>query len=129
MARKKSATLTDGELELMHVLWDKGRASVSDVVDALPGAPSPAYNSVLTRLRILEQKGYAGHKKTGRAFRYFPRIDRQEVRQHAVQRLVSQLFDGSRSELALNLLEASEVDQAEITRLRALLSANAEDKR
>jgi len=126
MARKKSATLTDGELEFMQVLWDKGRASASDVVDALPGTPSPAYNSVLTRLRILEQEGYAGHEKTGRAFSYFPRIDRQEVRQHAVQRLVSQLFDGSRSELALNLLESGEVDQTEITRLWTLLSAERE---
>ena len=84
MARKKSATLTDGELELMHVLWDKGRASVSDVVDALSGTPSPAYNSVPTRLRILEQEGYAGYETTGRAFSSFPWSDRQEVWQHAV---------------------------------------------
>lgn len=121
MARKKSTTLTDGELELMRVLWDKGRASVGDVVDALAGHPPPAYNSVLTRLRILEQKGYAGHEKTGRAFAYFPRIDQDKARQHAVRRLVRQLFDDSPAELALNLLEESQVDPAEIRRLRALL--------
>ena len=121
MARKKSTTLTDGELELMRVLWDKGRASVGDVADALAGHPPPAYNSVLTRLRILEQKGYAGHEKIGRAFAYFPRIDQAEARQHAVRRLVRQLFDDSPAELALNLLEESQVDPAEIRRLRALL--------
>lgn len=121
MPRKKSTTLTDGELELMRVLWDRGRASVSEVVDALTTDPPPAYNSVLTRLRILEEKGYAGHEKIGRAFAYFPLIDQRQARQHAVSRLVSQLFDGSPSLLALNLLEQSQVDPAEITRLRALL--------
>ena len=121
MARKKSATLTDGELELMRVLWDRGRASVSDVVEALTDDPAPAYNSVLTRLRILEDKGYAGHEKIGRAFAYFPRIDQRQARQNAVSRLVSQLFDGSPSLLALNLLEQSQIDPAEVTRLRTLL--------
>ena len=121
MARRKSATLTDGELELMRVLWERGRASVSEVVHAVPGDPPPAYNSVLTRLRILEQKGYAGHDKAGRAFTYYPRIDQHEAREHAVSRLVSQLFNGSPTQLVLNLLEQSQVDPAEIRRLKTLL--------
>ncbi len=121
MARKKSTTLTDGELELMRVLWNRGRASVSEVVDALGSDAPPAYNSVLTRLRILEQKGYAGHEKTGRAFTYYPRIDQGEAREHAVRRLVSQLFDGSPSQLMLNLLEQTHIDPEEIRRLRTLL--------
>ncbi len=121
MARRKSATLTDGELELMRVLWERGRASVSEVVQAVLGSPPPAYNSVLTRLRILEQKGYAGHDKTGRAFTYYPRIDQNEAREHAVSRLVSQLFNGSPTQLVLNLLEQSQVDPAEIRRLKTLL--------
>tara|TARA_B100000029_G_C17029502_1_gene761653 strand:+ start:130 stop:510 length:381 start_codon:yes stop_codon:yes gene_type:complete len=126
MARPKSTTLTDGELELMRVLWDRGRASVSEVVASLPGKPAPAYNSVLTRLRILEQKGYASHEKAGRAFTYFPTVEQAEVRQHAVQRLVSQLFDGSPQELALNLLAESDVDPEEIARLRARLGETDE---
>ncbi len=59
MASRKSATLTDGELELMRVLWERGRASVSEVVQALRSDPPPANDPVLTHLRILEQKGYA----------------------------------------------------------------------
>ncbi len=121
MARRKSTTLTDGELELMRVLWEQSRASVSEVAQALPGDPPPAYNSVLTRLRILEQKGYAGHAKTGRAFIYYPLVDQRQAREHAVTRLVSQLFDGSSSQLVLNLLEQSQVDPAEIRRLKAML--------
>ena len=105
----------------MRVLWEQGRASVSEVAQALPGDPPPAYNSVLTRLRILEQKGYAGHAKTGRAFIYYPLVDQRQAREHAVTRLVSQLFDGSSSQLVLNLLEQSQVDPAEIRRLKAML--------
>ena len=121
MARRKSATLTDGELELMRVLWERGRANVSEVAQAVLGNPPPAYTSVLTRLRILEQKGYAGHDKAGRAFTYYPRIDQNEAREHAVSRLVSQLFNGSPTQLVLNLLEQSQVDPAEIRRLKTLL--------
>ena len=58
MPRPKSLTMTDGELRLMRVLWDKGEATVGEVVDALKTRPKPAYNTVLTLLRIMEKKGY-----------------------------------------------------------------------
>ena len=76
MPRKRSETLTDGELKLMKVLWAKERATVGEVVTALSLRRRPAYNTVLTMLRILEDKGYARHKKEGRAFVYMPVIDR-----------------------------------------------------
>ena len=57
MPRPKSLTMTDGELRLMRVLWDLGEASVGAVVDALKIGPKPAYNTVLTLLRIMEKKG------------------------------------------------------------------------
>ena len=60
--------MTDGELRLMRVLWEKGQATVGEVVDALNTRPKPAYNTVLTLLRIMEKKGYVTHRKDGRAF-------------------------------------------------------------
>ena len=66
MARKASSTLTDGELKLMKVLWDQGEATVGQVLTALPTRGRPAYNTVLTMLRILEDKGYARHERSGR---------------------------------------------------------------
>ncbi len=86
MPRPKSALLTEGELRLMQVLWDRGRATVGDVVAALQGRRTPAYNTVLTMLRILETKGYVRHDKEGRAFVYEPPIDRQQARRSAVKR-------------------------------------------
>jgi predicted transcriptional regulator len=105
MPRPTSPTLTDGELRLMRVLWDKGEASVSEVSDALKEKPKPAYNTVLTLLRILERKGYVTHRKDGRAFVFLPTVDRSNARRSALKSLVDRFFEGSPRLLVLNLLE------------------------
>ena len=109
----------------MRVLWTKGRATVSQVVEALPGKRPPAYNTVLTLLRILEKKGYVRHDKAGRAFIYYSVIDQDRARRSAVRRLVSQLFDDSPGLLLVNVLEHDEVDAQELGRLRQLLGEDA----
>ena len=121
MPRRKSETLTDGELRLMRVLWDRKHASVGDVVAALPPNGRPAYNTVLTLLRILEDKGYIRHEKEGRAFVYSPVVDRRQAQRRAVRRLVRELFDGSPGSLAVNILEHDEVDAGELAQLRELI--------
>lgn len=126
MPRKKSPTLTEAEYRLMQVLWDRGDASVADVVDAI-GDPPLAYNTVLTTMRILEQKGYVGHKAAGRAFIYSARVARDEAQRSVVQHVLSRFFDGSPRELVLNLLESEAVDGRELDRLRELLD-KAKDK-
>lgn len=116
-------TLTDGELRLMRVLWRRERATVANVLAEIDGRPRPAYNTVLTMLRILEQKGYVSHEKDGRAFVYLPRVGQQEARRSALGHLLGRLFDGSPSLLLLNLLEHEPVDAAEISRLKLLIEA------
>ena len=76
MARPKSSSLTSAELRLMDILWAKGQATVSEVVDALPPDADLAYSTVLTTLRILEEKGYLTHLKQGRAFVYAAAVER-----------------------------------------------------
>ena len=105
----------------MKVLWDKGRATVKEVVTALTGPRRPAYSTVLTMLRILEEKGYALHEKRGRAFVYAPVLGREQARRSAIRRLVSQLFDDSPGSLVLNVIEHDDVDAAELARLRKKL--------
>ena len=68
MPPRKSNTLTEAELRLMKLLWQRGESAVSDLVAAIPSEEALAYNSVLTTLRILEQKGYVDHRQEGRAF-------------------------------------------------------------
>jgi BlaI family transcriptional regulator, penicillinase repressor len=116
--RPTSATLTEGELRIMRVLWDKGEGTVNDVVDSLKAKPKPAYNSVLTLLRILEKKHYVTHRKDGRAFIYKPVIARAEVRRKALKTLVNRFFEGSPGLLMLNLLEDERLSSREIEDLK-----------
>ena len=105
MPRPKSPTMTDGELRLMRVLWDKGQATVGEVVEALKTPPRPAYNTVLTLLRIMEKKGYVSHRKDGRAFVFLPNVGRADAGRNALRTLVNRFFEGSPRLLMLNLLE------------------------
>jgi predicted transcriptional regulator len=121
LARRKSLNLTDAELRLMEVLWEKGSATVSGVVEALPNKVSLAYSTVITTLRILETKGYLKHTKDGRAFVYQPIVARHEARQSAVTHLVRRFFEGSPERLMLSLLEEKKIDPKELGRLRKLI--------
>lgn len=118
MPRRKSPHLTDAELRLMEVVWKKGSATVADVVASVTGDPPLAYSTVLTMLRILEQKGYLVHRTEGRAFVYNPAIERAAARDNAVRHLIRRFFDGSSDLLLLNLLEDRKINSREIARLR-----------
>lgn len=123
MPRHPSPALTDAELGIMRVLWARGRATVGEVVDDLDRSPKPAYNTVLTILRILEDKGYVTHEKAGRAFAYLPLVAEHEARRTALTYLLSRFFDNSPDRLLLNLLGRDEADPEEIARLRAMIDA------
>ena len=121
MARKKSTTLTEAEVRLMNVLWARGPSTVNDVLEALPADPPLAYNTVLTTLRILEEKGYLKHKKDGRAFHYVPRVPREQAQMSALRLLLSRFFENSAEQLVLNVLKHEKLDPAELQRLRRMI--------
>jgi predicted transcriptional regulator len=118
VARKKSSSLTEGELRLMQVLWEKATATVGEVVDALPADPPVAYSTVLTLMRILEEKGYVRHTKEGRAFVYEPLVGSKEASSNAIRHLVSRFFGGSTGQLVMKLLEEEEIDAKELKRIK-----------
>ena len=105
----------------MNVLWERGSATVHEVLQALPEKPAPAYNSVLTIIRILETKGYVQHVKDKRAHVYTAKIGRRDATRFEVGHLVSRFFGNSREMLVLNLLEEKSIDAEELDRLRRLL--------
>jgi predicted transcriptional regulator len=121
LARIRSATLTEAELRIMNVLWQKGPATVHEVLGSLAAKPPLAYNSVLTIIRILEKKGYVKHAKDGRAHLYIPQVDRKAATRSEVRRLVSRFFGDSHELLVLNILEEKGIDAEEMERLRQLL--------
>lgn len=124
MARPRSQNLTEAELRLMNVLWDKGSGTVADIADALPKDLGLAYNTVLTTMRILEDKGYVSHTKPeeGRAFVYKPVVGREEAGRNAVRHLVSRFFRNSPELLVLNVLKDEELSDAELRRIRELIA-------
>lgn len=122
MPPTRSATLTEAELRLMDVLWEKGPGTVQQVLLALPKKPPLAYNSVLTTMRILEKKGYVEHIKDGRAHIYRPAIEREDATRSEISHLVHRFFKNSRELLLLNVLEESNIDEQELQRLRELIA-------
>ena len=102
----------------MEVLWQKGPATVHQVMESLPQSTALAYNSVLTTIRVLEKKGYVGHLKEGRAYVYQPLVGRQEATRSEVRNLLNRFFKNSHELLVLNLLEDKNIDAAELKRLR-----------
>jgi len=126
LSRSRSATLTEAELRIMNVLWEKGSATVHEVLQGLPGETALAYNSVLTIIRILEKKGYVNHVKDKRAHVYTPRVDRKDATRFEVRHLVSRFFGNSDELLVLNILEEKSIDADELARLRQLLERSKE---
>lgn len=123
MARRKSPTLTDAELPLMDVIWQKGSATAAEVLAALPDAEL-AYTTVLNTLRILEAKGYLRHTKDGKAFIYHPVVDRERVRESAVEYLISRFFGNSPGLLVSNLIKQEQLNKHELRRLKQLIEEN-----
>jgi predicted transcriptional regulator len=124
LARKKSPNLTEAELRLMDVIWDKGSATVADVADSLPKDLGLAYNTVLTTLRILEEKGYLTHTKKddARAFVYQAVVGRDEAGRNALRYLVTRFFRNSPELLVLNLLEDEQLSGRELARIRRMVA-------
>jgi predicted transcriptional regulator len=127
MPPRKSNTLTEAELRLMKILWRRGESAVTDLVAALPESEPLAYNSVLTTVRILEQKGYVEHRQEGRAFVYRPSVAEDEASRTEVRNVLGRFFGNSREQLVLSLLGDEEISAEELRRLKdAIRSARSD---
>lgn len=125
MVRKPASGLTEAEERIMRVLWDRGEASVREVADALEA--KVAYNTVLTLLGILKDKGVVTHRKEGRAFIYRALLSEAEAQSKAVDRLVQALFKGAPDALAAHLIKTADLDRDRLDALRRELDSKADD--
>jgi len=123
VARKKSLQLTEAEQRLMDILWTLGSGTVAEIADALPKKLDLAYNTVLTIMRILEDKGYVRHTKPkeGRAFIYRPVVIREQASRSALHHLLRRFFGNSAEALVLNLRKDETLNGKERQRIRQLL--------
>ena len=113
--------LTKRERQIMDVLYRLGRATAGEVMEHLAGAP--AYSTVRTQLRVLEDKGHVKHDEEGLRYVYTPTVPRHAARRSALKHLVDTFFDGSTSKAVAALLggEASRVSDEELARIEDLV--------
>jgi predicted transcriptional regulator len=113
----------------MNVLWDRGHGTVGDIANNVDTDPPLAYNTVLTTLRILENKGFVRHTKQSRAFIYEPLIDRQEASGGAVRHLLARFFNDSPALLVANLLKDERIRKRDLDKLRKLIVEDEQRER
>jgi predicted transcriptional regulator len=121
MPQPNRRSLTKAELRIMRALWNARRASVAEVVAAV-GNPPLAYTTVLTMLRILEQKGFVSHQVEGRAHIYEAGVAERDVAKAAVGDVISSFFKGKKTALALSLMSEERPSEEELQRLKQLVA-------
>lgn len=108
--------LTRAEEEIMQVLWTIGSAFVKDIIDQLPD-PKPAYSTVSTIVRILQQKGFVGHKAVGQSHQYHPLISKPSYTKSFMKGFVKRYFDGSYHEMVSFFTKEEKLSVSELERL------------
>lgn len=118
---KKTTQLTRLELQIMHVLWDRGPATVQDVQESLRAKPKLAYTTVQTMLNVLLRKGRVTRTLEGKAFRYTATLSRSKAIKQSLNDLADRLFGGSVEALAMNLIDHKHLDRKKLERLNSLI--------
>ncbi len=116
---------TDRELDLMDVLWARGSATAAEMQEALED--DLAYTTVLTLLQTLEEKGHARAEKEGRAYRFYPEVDRDEAGGSAIRYLVEKVFRGSPELMLHGLVDDADLSDEELERVRRMLDERLDE--
>lgn len=112
--------LTRAEEQVMQVLWDLKKALVHDLLSRFPD-PKPAYNTVSTIIRILEQKGFVGHKAYGRTYEYYPLVSKKDYRKTHFKHFVANYFENSYQSLASFFTREGKLSISEMEEIRKLM--------
>jgi predicted transcriptional regulator len=117
----KTDALSRREREMMNIIFARGHATATEVMDAMDDPPS--YSAVRATLRVLEQKGHLKHQHDGTRYVYLPTVNRDRVRLSALDHLLSTFFDGSAANVVATLLERQKhkMSDEELGRLSDLI--------
>ena len=114
--------LTNLEAEIMQLVWEKGKATVRDVYEAIRSTRPIAYTTVMTVLSKLAEKGVVERSQKGRAYVYRPKVSRKEAAQRSVDKLLHKFFDGSPRALVAHLIDVDAISPDELSSLQKLLN-------
>ena len=108
--------LTKAEEEIMQVLWELDHAFVKDIINQLP-KPKPAYNTVSTIVRILQQKGFVGHEPRGKSHKYFPLVSKDAYTRSFMKGFVKKYFSGSYQQMVSFFTREDNLSVSELEQL------------
>ena len=119
--------LTPLELKVMNLLWTKKKAFVKELLENWPNdEKKPAYNTISTIIRLLEDKGFVAHESFGRTHRYFPKITKFAYQKTHLSSVLANVFSGSTSSLVSALLENEQIDEGDLTDIQDLIDKSKE---
>lgn len=119
--KERPQELTRAELEIMQILWNREVGFVNDILEDMPH-PKPAYNTVSTIVRILEKKGFVGHRSYGKSHEYYPIIDRETYTGGFMSSVLNNFFGGSASRMMSFLSSNNSISVEEIDEILNLLN-------
>lgn len=125
----KPDELSRREREMMNIIFARGRATATEVLDAMDDPPS--YSAVRATLRVLEQKGHLKHQHDGTRYVYLPTVNRERVRLSALDNLLATFFDGSAANVVATLIERQKgkMSDDELARLSTLIDTARKEGR
>ncbi|HET7706668.1 MAG TPA: BlaI/MecI/CopY family transcriptional regulator [Thermoanaerobaculia bacterium] len=117
----RSEGLSRREREMMNIIFRQGKATATDVLEAM--AEPPSYSAVRATLRVLEQKGHLRHQHDGTRYVYIPTVNREKARISALDHLLTTFFEGSAASVVATLIEQSkdQMTPDELDRLSSLI--------
>ena len=112
--------LSEREQVVMNIIWEVRNCCVDDVLQRLP-EPKPAYNTIQTFLKILEEKGFLAHKREGKKFIFYPLVEKPEYNRWSLKQMKDNLFGGSAKSLLNTFIRDNELTDSDISDLMSLL--------
>jgi len=108
--------LTNAEEEIMQYFWREGPSTISNLIDMMED-PKPPHSTISSIARILEKKGYLGHKSYGRTYEYFAVIDQKAYKKYSLRRLTGSYFNGSVEQLLSFLVKEEKIEPEDLKKL------------
>ncbi|RZK49486.1 MAG: BlaI/MecI/CopY family transcriptional regulator [Pedobacter sp.] len=113
--------LTKAEEQIMQIMWQLESAFVKEIMDYLP-EPKPAYNTVSTIVRILQNKGFIGHEAYGKAHKYHPIISREAYKRHATNKLLGNYYENSVESMFSFFVKEEKLDVSDVDEILKMIN-------
>lgn len=128
MKRKKIRDLSDSELEVMKILWEKGEGTVRDILDELGHKKNLAFNTVMTFMVRMHRKGYLSRRKVGGTYIYSPQVNKAKTLTKILDSVIGRVFDGALEPLVTYIAESKKLSSQQIQKLKGIVGESEKEE-